>query len=60
MTIIKQISSTLSHEKIVSFLLLAAMLIPIYIAGASESESDDDDENPCAHCYSNKRPDMVL
>lgn len=28
--------------------------------GASESESDDDDENPCAHCYSNKRPDMVL
>eukprot|EP00794_Sanderia_malayensis_P010905 gene10905-12064_t len=25
-----------------------------------ESESDEEDDNPCAYCYSNKRPDLVL
>ena len=26
---------------------------------ASESDSDEEDDNPCARCYSNKRPDLV-
>ncbi|XP_065055748.1 remodeling and spacing factor 1-like [Rhopilema esculentum] len=26
----------------------------------SESDSDENDDNPCARCFSNKRPDLVL